>query len=129
MAFRALSLAAVTVTIPVAYSQGVYQPKGWVFYDKQDGADAAWHLGARDKQLHFVCGAIAGSWAALLAEHWGATPKQAFWWGVLTSVCVGYLKEFYDLKKGSGTAEHADAMWVGIGGGIGASIVFVKIRW
>jgi hypothetical protein len=126
MAFRALGLAlALSV---VASAQEPYRPKGWVWYDVQDH-EGKWHLGAFDKRGHAIAGIAIGSWAALLAEHWGATPRQAFWWGVVASICGGYLKEWYDLKKGSGTAEHADAMWVGIGGGIGASIVFVQIRW
>lgn len=120
--------AALMIVQPVAHAQSAPPPggQGWVWYDKFDH-EGKWHLGASDKRLHFVAGAIAGSWAALLAEHWGA--KHPYLWGLLTGIAVGYLKEVYDMRRGSGTGEIADILATGSGGALGACIVLVKVRW
>lgn len=117
-----LVVVALMAQVP-AMAQG-YQPKGWVWHDPQDGIGSP-GLNAKDKRQHLCAGILAGSWGALLAEHWGST--HPWIWGLVTGLAIGYLKEVYDLRKGSGTAEHADALWTATGGAIGA--VIVKVRW
>jgi uncharacterized protein YfiM (DUF2279 family) len=121
---RKLALALTLAAMPVMAQAQPYVAKGWVPYDKQD-TDGKWHLGARDKRGHFLAGALAGSWAYMYAEKHGWRHPE--WWGIAASFIAGYLKELYDLRYGSGTAERADVLWTGLGGFTG--IALVKIKW
>lgn len=96
----------------------------WV--DKNDNQGSAWPWKANDKRGHMVAGMMVGSWGALMAEHLGW--KHPWLWGLLMASVAGVAKEVYDLKRGSGRAEIADALWTGIGGGAGAYIT-IKVRF
>jgi hypothetical protein len=123
IAERGMTMACAAAVCPVACAQ-TYQPKGWVWHDSQDGKGSP-GLNAMDKRQHFAAGLLTGSWVHLAAEHYGL--KHPWLWGLITGCVVGYLKEVYDLRRGSGTAEVADALWVGAGGGV--SVTILSIRW
>lgn len=124
-------LLALALSTAHVVAQTPYQPKGWVWYDNQDGTDAAWHLGAADKRKHAAAGLLIGSWVSLYCRNNGIAPVASFWWGLAVSIAVGYLKEIYDIRHGSGTGEIADILSTGLGGYAGASIVLpvVVIKW
>jgi len=101
-----------------------YRAKGWVWVDSQD-KEGKWHLGAQDKRGHFIAGMIVGSWTHLYWEKQGwKYPRLA---AFIASLLVGYAKEWHDLRNGSGTAEHADALMTTMGGVCGAELV--RFRW
>lgn len=111
--------------LPICAAQpGPYVAKGWVFYDKQD-KEGLWHLGALDKRQHAAVGFVIGAGVAAVLQ--AAEVKHPRLWAFLAALLVGYAKEVYDLRKGSGTAEVADAFWTAAGGAGGATLV--TIRW
>lgn len=121
-------LALILALSPGLFSQApadYYSHKRIVWYDRYDHQGSPWLWGSSDKRGHFAMGALAGSWVALWAEHQGL--RWPWLWGAVAGAFVGVAKEVYDYKRGSGTAEIADAMWTGIGGAAGALVV--KIRF
>lgn len=107
------SIALSLLCLGLSAQSSPYVPKGWVWVDNQDKG-GKWHLGGLDKRQHFAAGALTAgvTWfvlESLEVEH----PER---WAVLMAFVVGYLKEIYDLKRGSGTAERADALMTGLGG-------------
>ena len=110
------------LSVAALNAQNIYQPKGWVLYDKQD-TTGKWHLGALDKRQHCAVGFVAGAWITSVAKSKGCKHPKLI--GFLSVLAIGYAKELYDVKRGSGTAEHADALWTAAGGLAGS----YTIRW
>lgn len=117
----ALALAAAIPT----HAQAPYAAKGWVWVDNQDH-QGKWDIfRANDKRGHFVEGGLAASWVYLYADRQGW--KHPEWWGIAAGWIIGYIKEIYDLKRGSGTAERADVLATGLGGM--CAVPLVRIKW
>lgn len=82
----------------------------------------------RDKQLHFITGAVGGAGAAFVAHKLGA--KHPALWGLGFGLAAGVAKELYDRKhRDRHTPEALDALATTAGAGCGAFVVSYKIRF
>lgn len=122
---RKLAIALALAAMPMMAQSGPYVSKGWVWVDPQDKQGKWDPIRASDKRGHQIMGGLSASWVYMYAERQGW--KHPEWWGVAAGVLVGWLKEIYDLRYGSGTAERADWLNTAIGGVAGVTIV--RIKW
>ena len=83
-----------------------------------------------DKQAHIAITILLGIIGNGVAGKLGASPKEAFWYGLGTALVVGISKEVYDMHKTNPTGfDMQDILADSIGGTIGTgSITLVRFN-
>ncbi|NNC70861.1 MAG: hypothetical protein HKN90_08585 [Flavobacteriaceae bacterium] len=73
---------------------------------------------------HFIAGALIGGATSYIVYNKTGNKFKAWAFGTLTATAVGVLKEAIDPELLSGVRNSTDTMYTGLGGIVGASIVF-----
>jgi len=81
-----------------------------------------------DKSQHAAASFVLGAAGAMIAEKYGATPTEAFFWGLGTVLVVGLAKEAYD-SRSEGNVERNDMVANAIGGSLGAGTGIVLMKF
>jgi len=91
-------------------------------------------LKQEDKQKHIGYTFALGAAGSMIAEEYGVTPIESFFWGLGTALAAGLAKEVYDSRDGgsgfNGNDMMANALGGALGGGAGTVLVrFNSGRW